>query len=76
MRVATAQADARACATQEFTEENFRGLRNWAAIFNDLKAAKIKSVSPEAANAAIRNRRVRGCHDRVTRDNASCVRCL
>jgi hypothetical protein len=46
--------------SQAFTEENFRGLRNWAQIFTELKAAKVKTVTVEQVLAAISSRRVRG----------------
>ncbi len=45
--------------SQAFTEENFRGLRNWAQIFTELKAAKVKTVTVEQVLAAISSRRVR-----------------
>jgi hypothetical protein len=43
-----------------FTEENFRGVRLWAQIHRELKAAKVKTVSPESVSAAISSRRQPG----------------
>ena len=46
-----------AARPQAFTEENFRGIRLWAQIHRELRAARVKTVSPEATAAAVASRR-------------------
>ena len=45
---------------QAFTEENFRGIRLWAQIHRELRAARVKTVTPEATAAAVESRRTPG----------------
>ena len=52
-------------ALKKFTEDNYKGLRNWAPIFRALKAAGIKTVSPEEAYAATSTGRAPGPLDLV-----------
>ena len=74
MRQAFLSAHAGAPHAQEFTEENFRGLRDWATIFTELKAKNIKTITPEQAAAAVASRRVRG-GDAWWRCRCICARC-
>ena len=45
---------------KEFTDQNFRGVRLWAQIYRELRAARVKTVPPETVVAAIASRRAPG----------------